>query len=78
MHAFHQQGMSGDERARALTTELCARIRPDGADVGTVLRVYDWVRTSIGAGEGSDVDRLARMWQEQQSPDDWMLRAFGD
>ncbi|HBY47390.1 MAG TPA: hypothetical protein PLR44_07145 [Thermomicrobiales bacterium] len=70
--------MTGDEQARTLTTELCARIQPDGADVGTVLRVYDWVRASIGAGEGGDIERLARMWQEQQSPDDWMLRAFGD
>ncbi len=74
MQAFSQ----GDERARTLTTALCERIQPDGADVGTVLRVYDWVRTSIGAGEGGDIDSLVRRWQEHQSADDWMLRAFGD
>ncbi len=75
MQTFSQ----GDERARNLTTVLCARLGPDGADVGMVLRVYDWVRTSVGANEGDDIDSLVRRWQEQQrSPDDWMLRAFGD
>ena len=74
MQAFSQ----GDERARTLTTALCERIQPDGADVGTVLRVYDWVRTSIGANEGGDIDGLVRRWQEQQLADDWLFRAFGD
>lgn len=73
MQTFSQ----ADDRARAVTTALCERIQPGGADVSTVLRVYDWVRANLGAGEG-DVDSLARRWQEQQnSPDDWMVRAFG-
>ncbi|HMM41734.1 MAG TPA: hypothetical protein PKA95_07530 [Thermomicrobiales bacterium] len=69
---------SWDEQARTLTAALCARLQPDGTDVGTVLRVYDWVRTSVGANEGGDIDSLVRRWQEQQSADDWMFRAFGD
>lgn len=74
MQAFSQ----GDDRARTLTTVLCARLQPHGADVGTVLRIYDWVRTSVGANDGADIDSLVRRWQEQQSADDWMSRAFGD
>lgn len=74
MQAYAQS----DDRARTLTTALCARLQADGADVGTVLRVYDWVRARVGAHEGSDIDSLHRRWQEEQSSDDWMMRAFGD
>lgn len=78
-HAFtpHHDGM--DEQARTLTTALCERIEPFGADVGTVLRVYEWVRETVSISEAADIDSLARRWHEQQrSPDDWMMRAFGD
>lgn len=78
-HAFSQHDTNMDERARTLTTALCQRIEPFGADVGMVLQVYEWVRETVGIADPADIDNLARRWQEQQrSPDDWMMRAFGD